>query len=56
MDMRIEPLLFDFEVRLVDFLRGSGDFGIWPATFFQFWRVVLDPAVDSGVIDVQSTL
>src|SRR5258708_7215608 len=54
--IELHPPFFLFHVRLIDPPRVGRRFEIGPATLLQFRCVALYPAVDRGVIDMQSPL
>src|SRR5258706_8231905 len=54
--IEVHPHLFHFDVRLIDAPRVVRRFEMGSASLLQFWCVALHPAVDGGVIDMQSPL
>ena len=54
--IELHPDLFHFDIGLINTPRVVRRVEMRSATFLQFWRVVLYPTVDRGVIDVQATL
>src|SRR5712691_9657687 len=54
--IEVHPDLFHFDVRLIDAPRVVGRLEMGPTALLQFGCVALHPAVDGGVIDVQSPL
>ena len=54
--IEVHPDLFHFDVRLIDAPRVVGRLEMGPTALLQFGCVALHPAVDRGVIDVQSPL
>ena len=54
--IQIHPRLFHFHIRLIDAPRVVRRFEMRSASFLQFRCVVLDPAIDRRVIDMQSSL
>jgi hypothetical protein len=54
--VEVKPDLLDFNIRLIHFPGVVAGFEMRSATLLQFGGILLNPAVDRGVIDVQTPL
>ncbi len=53
--IEVYPDFFHFDVRLIDAPRVVCRFKVEPTALLQLWCVVVHPALDRGVIDMQSS-
>ena len=54
--VEIHPLSADFDIGFIDLPRIVGLLQVRPTSFINFWRIFLNPAVDGGVIQGQTSL